>query len=121
MDPTPIHFIGEQIEVEFEAAPVFEKDPGCPDRFLWREQVYTIEELISEWRDYGRRGRMADNMRPENAAKAAVRGSWGVGRIYFRVRVHTGQFFDLYYDRAPRKQERKGSWYLYRELNWQDG
>jgi len=34
-----------------------------------------------------------------------------------RVRVESGRIFDLYYDRAPRKAEdRKGSWFLLREM-----
>lgn len=72
---------------------------------------------LQEWRDYGRRGRMATNMRPENLKKAAKRGSWGVGRYYFRVQVADGRIFDIYYDRAPKGQaQRLGSWFLYREI-----
>jgi hypothetical protein len=40
-----------------------------------------------------------------------------VGKYYFRVRTDTGQIFDLYYDRAPGgADDRKGSWYLFQEL-----
>jgi hypothetical protein len=60
---------------------------------------------------------MAHNMRPSHAARAAGRGSWGVGRHYFRVRASTGQIFDLYYDRAPKSvDERKGAWVLFQEM-----
>ena len=76
-----------------------------------------IETLVTEWRDYQRRGRMGSNMRPENIAKATRKGSWGVGRYYFRVRVENGRIFDIYYDRAPKGlSQRQGSWYLLREL-----
>jgi hypothetical protein len=48
---------------------------------------------------------------------ALHRGSWGVGRYYFRVRTDTRQVFDIYYDRAPQNiEDRKGSWFLYREM-----
>ena len=50
--------------------------------------------------DFTRRGRFARNMQPAHAAVAAQRGSLNVGRFFFRVRVDTGQLFDLYYDRA---------------------
>jgi NADH:ubiquinone oxidoreductase subunit len=56
-------------------------------------------------------------MRPEHAAVAAGRGSLGVGRFFFRVRVQSGQVFDIYYDRAIKSaDDRKGHWVIYREL-----
>jgi hypothetical protein len=118
MDIKPLRFIGERIQVEFDQPPILEKKPGCPDRFLWREGMYHIVEKLSEWHDYTRRGRMAINMRPTHAAAATRRGSWGVGRDYYRVRTDGGQIFELYYDRAPKKVgDRKGAWFLYRELS----
>lgn len=116
MDPQTSHFIGEAITVEFDTPPPVEKTPPCPDRFVWRDDTYTVAEVLSEWQDFRRRGRMARNMRPSNLAKAAGRGSWGVGRFFFRVRTESGRVFDLYYDRAPTSaDDRAGSWVLYRE------
>ncbi len=113
----PIRFIAESIEARFDRPPALEKKPGCPDGFVWRGQTYRIVALLSEWHDYRRRGRMALNMRPHRARIAARRGSWGVGRDYFRVRVEGGRVFDLYYDRAPQDVDRRqGGWFLYREL-----
>ena len=118
MDIKPLRFIGELIQVQFDQPPLLEKRPGCPDQFVWREETYRVVELVREWHDYGRRGRMARNMRPTHAAAAARRGSWGVGRDYYRVRTETGQIFDLYYDRAPKSaNDRKGAWFLYREMS----
>lgn len=117
MEFQPVRFIDEAIEVQFDRLPVFEKRPPCPDDFFWRGEAHRVVELLSEWHDYARRGRMAANMRPEHAALAAERGSWGVGRAYFRVRTEAGAIFDLYYDRAPKGvAQRKGSWFLFREL-----
>jgi hypothetical protein len=117
MDSRPLRFIGEPIQVEFDQPPALEKKPGCPARFLWRGKTYQIIEKLSEWHDYRRRGRMARNMRPTHLAAASQRGSWGVGRDYYRVRTDTGQVFDLYYDRGPKKAgDRKGAWFLYREM-----
>jgi hypothetical protein len=118
MEIKPLRFIGEAIEVQFDRPPALEKTPGCPDRFVWRGETYHIVEMLSEWHDFGRRGRMAVNMRPEHAATASRRGSWGVGRFYFRVRTDSGQVFDLYYDRAPKSvDDRKGAWFLFREMS----
>jgi hypothetical protein len=113
----PVKFIGEPIQVQFDTEPALKKKPGCPDRFVWGGDTYHITERLSEWHDYTRRGRMARNMRPTHAATAARRGSWGVGRDYYRVRTHTGQVFDLYYDRAPKTaDDRQGGWFLYQEM-----
>lgn len=73
--------------------------------------------MFSSWSDFARRGKMAKNMRPTHAAVAASRGSLNVGRFYFRVHVENGQIFDIYYDRAMKSlDDRKGQWFLYREL-----
>jgi hypothetical protein len=110
-------FIDEPIEVEFDRQPALEKKPGCPNGFVWNGTAYPIVEVLGEWHDYRRRGRMAQNMRPDHAAVASGRGSWGVGRDYYRVRTDAGRVFDLYYDRAPKDSEnRKGGWFLYREI-----
>lgn len=121
-DFTPIHFYDESIEVLFDEPPVREKAPHCPNGFIWNKTTYQITAALSEWTDFTRRGRMANNMRPAHAATAATRGSLNVGRYYFRVQVHTGQIFDLYYDRAMKSvDDRKGQWLLYRELEMNNG
>ena len=110
-------FIGEPISVSFAGEAGFEKRPVCPEEFVWRGETHRIDECLSEWRDYGRRGKMAHNMRPSHLAAAAKRGSRGVGRHYFRVRTDGGRVFELYYDRAPRDTEdTKGSWHLLQEV-----
>lgn len=117
MELKPCKFISEPIEVFFSTPPALQKKPGAPDRFNWRERTFTINEVISEWHDYQRRGRMASNMRDEHASRAERFGSWGVGRDYFRVRTSSGLFFDIYYDRAPKNVDnRKGRWFVDRQL-----
>ena len=114
----PLSFIGESIKVHFDKPPLLEKTPDCPQKFTWREKTYHITEKLSEWVDFTRRGRMARNMSTEHAAAAAKRGSWGVGRYYYRVRTASDQIFDLYYDRAVKNvDDRKGAWYLFREMS----
>ncbi len=113
----PVRFIGEQIEVTFDTPPLLEKVPPCPDAFVWQGERFRIVELLSERRDYERRGRMGRNMRPTHAATASMRGSRGVGKFHFRVRVEAGRLFDLYYDREVKSvDDKKGSWFLYREM-----
>lgn len=116
-DLTPLHFLDQPIEPVFDAPPKLEKSPDCPNGFIWEDKTYRVTEMLSAWTDFRRRGRMSQNMRPEHAAVASTRGSLNVGRFYFRVKVDTGQIFDIYYDRAMKNvDERKGQWVIYREL-----
>jgi hypothetical protein len=113
----PIHFYDEPIQPIFDTPPVREKTPDCPNGFIWNDATYRVNEMLSAWSDFARRGKMARNMRPAHATVASSRGSLNVGRFYFRVRVETGQIFDIYYDRAMKNiDERKGQWFIYREL-----
>ncbi|HEY3310837.1 MAG TPA: DUF6504 family protein [Anaerolineales bacterium] len=111
------YFIDDAIEVEFDLPPAREKTPTCPQRFTWRGDIYQVNEALAEWSDFSRRGRSARNMRPSHSTVAAGRGSLGVGRFFFRVSTGVGRIFEIYYDRAPKDaQNRKGAWFLYREL-----
>lgn len=113
MESEPLDFIHEAITVQYDSPPVLSKSPTCPTSFTWRGEVYRIEELLETWSDFRRRGRFANNMRPEHLASASTRGSWGVGRFHFRVRVVGGRIFQLYYDRAPDSvEDRGGHWVL---------
>lgn len=112
-----IRFIGEEIQVEFIQARLPLKKPEAPDRFFWNAKEWRVLRVLSVWREYERRGRMARNMSSAHLRSALKRGSWGVGRFYFRVCVEDGRVFDLYYDRAPGDaSDRLGHWYLFREL-----
>jgi len=114
----PLHFLDHPIEVIFDTPPMLEKSPDIPPTgFIWDDKTYHVTEMLSSWNDFKRRGRMAQNMQPAHAAVASTRGSLNVGRFYFRVRVDTGQVFDIYYDRAMKNVDaRKGQWFLYREM-----
>jgi len=110
-------FIHEPVEVSWDVPPTASKDPTAPDRFTWRGETFHVREVLSEWRSYARRGRMAGNMRPEHAERASRMGSWGVGEYYFRVRTEGGRVFEVYYTRAPRGSDHpEGSWFVYTEL-----
>ena len=126
MDLKPLHFLDQPIKVTFNTPPTYEKSPDCPNGFIWEDKTFRVIEMLSSWTDFKRRGRMAQNMQPAHAAVASTRGSLNVGRYYFRVRVLSSsstagqseeQIFDIYYDRAMKSvDDRKGQWFLYREL-----
>lgn len=113
----PTRFLDVEIEAVHRQPPALRKKPPAPDAFVWEGKTYVVVETISTWSRYERRGRMAENMTPAHAATAARRGSWGVGRFYFRLRTDGGRVFDLYYDRQPESAgDRLGHWFLWREV-----
>ena len=113
----PLHFLDLPIEAVFNTPPTREKTPECPNGFIWEDKTYRVVEMLSSWSDFKRRGKMARNMRLAHAEVASSRGSLNVGRFYFRVKVDSDQIFDIYYDRAMKNvDERKGQWFVYREL-----
>lgn len=113
----PVRYIGEPIEPGFTHPPTLEKTPSCPTYFTWRDRTYYITQSLAEWSDFTRRGRFARNMQPQHARIAASRGSWGVGRFFFRIQVDSGEIFEIYYDRAPKDVDhRKGIWMLVAEF-----
>ncbi len=81
-DLTPIHFFDDSIEAVFDAPPVHEKSPPCPNAFIWNGKTYLVLESLSEWSDFMRQGKMSKNMRPAHAEIASTRGSLNVGRFY---------------------------------------
>jgi hypothetical protein len=113
MPTIPVRFFGDPIEVRFSTLPVLEKKPHCPDGFTWRGEPFEVSQLLEEWSNFSRRGRMGRNMQPAHLASASRLGSWGVGRFYFRVKTTGGRVFEIYYDRAPEDVDgRKGNWFL---------
>ncbi|MDH3628730.1 MAG: DUF6504 family protein [Acidobacteriota bacterium] len=113
----PKRYIGREIEVSFDEAPALKKTPHCPDVLRLGKETLRVVEVLEEWSDFKRKGRFAENMRPEHRETAESRGSWGVGRIFFRVRVEDDRLFELYYSRAPKDAaNRLGFWFLRCEL-----
>ncbi len=110
-------FIGVEISVDLTEGAGPEKKPPPPRSFRWHETDFEIVEVLAEWHRYGRPEIRTQGGRPPYAQRSGrTQGSWGVGRAYFRVRTADDRLFDLYYDRAPKKQQRSGSWFLWREL-----
>jgi hypothetical protein len=113
MELPPLMFIDEPIEVIFHRPPMLAKSPPCPDAFIWQGETYEVVEMLEMWQNFQRRGKMARNMQPEHAQAASRRGSWGVGRFFFAVRVQGGRIFEIYYDRTPEAAgDRMGHWVL---------
>jgi hypothetical protein len=113
MSSIPLHFIDELIQVFLPQDHLLAKTPECPVGFEWRGENFVIVSCLQEWNEFERKGKTARNMSPEHALHAAQRGSWGVGRYYYRVKVQSDRIFEIYYDRSPgHAGDRKGRWFL---------
>jgi len=107
-------FVSEEINVEFDKGFILEKKPPCPISFIWRKKIFFVEELISSWFDYERKGKKARNMRDTHLERARKKGSWGVGRVYYEVKCELGEIAVIYYDRSPKNVcDKKGRWILF--------
>jgi hypothetical protein len=106
-------FVCEEIDVGFDKEFFLEKNPPCPNSVIWREGVIHITELISAWDDFSRKGKQARNMRTTHLERASKKGSWGVGRQYFKIKDEDGRILVIYFDRAPKDAaDKKGRWIL---------
>lgn len=110
-------FISEPISVVFVTPPDHIKSPPCPDQFIWQDKTFRITACLAEGKDFSRRGRIAKNMQPQHTQTATQKGSWGVGKFVFDVQTSEGEYYRIYYDRAPRDAaDREGHWFLLAEL-----
>lgn len=94
-------FIGEKIEVETGG------DIKQPVALTWRKVDYTVAEVIASWFDWG-------------FSAATKQKDWRTRRHrnYFRLRMASGEIFEIYLDRPPASAE--GEWVLYQILDTLD-
>ncbi len=119
-EPKKSIYIGEIITVDFDHPPLFVKNPQCPNRFFWRGIEYPIKDIISEWRDFSRKGSNSRNMKDAHLERAKNKGSLGVGRFYFRICTDKERIFEIYYDRSIKNaSETGGIWVLFQELSFE--
>ena len=93
-------FISEPIEV------VVEGTVKRPVSFQWNGTEYKVDEIWAEWQDAGfGPGRLG-------------RGKWWQRRHRncYRVVVHTGEVFEIYFDRGGKQPQ----WYLFRKVEQSD-
>lgn len=113
-----MQFIGREISVRLPQGFSLEKKPPVPEAFECQGKSYLVNEMLAMWHRYGKPDiRTQGGRAPYFVRSGRTQGSWGQGRVYYRVRTDEGRLFDLYYDRAPKGQRRAGAWFLWRELS----
>ncbi len=102
-------FVGCQVAVCLPPGHYPRRDPPAPLSFTLQGQVFDVLEVLQEWWDYTNLSPAQRTYRPSYHRSSARRGSFGLGRHYFRVRTSCGVFL-IYYDRRPTPSSRGGSW-----------
>ena len=84
----------------FDAAGMTRGEPGLPERFMWREQEYTVADVLETWKETG--------PCKSGSAEQYLRKHW------FKVRTDDGLEMTLYFERQARnKGQSKKRWWLY--------
>ncbi len=93
-------FICEPIEV------ILDGMVKRPISFQWKGMGYRVVEIWAEWQDAG------------FGPIPPGRGKWWQRRHrnYYRVVTHTGEVFEIYFDRGGKQPQ----WYLFRKVEQSD-
>jgi len=96
-------FVSEPIkpvEGTFDPTAMTRGEPGLPRRFVWRDEEYTVAEVLEVWKEEG--------PCKSGSSEMYLRKHW------FRVATEQGAEMTLYFQRQPRsKRQSKARWWLY--------
>ena len=99
----PGEFVSEVIEPvtgTMDVSGMLRGEPGLPKRFVWREQEYTVEEVLERWKE-------------TSPCRSGGRERY-VRKHWFRIKTTTGHEMKIYFDRQPRSaRNAKARWWLY--------
>jgi hypothetical protein len=90
----------EPIQGTFDPTAMTRGEPGLPHRFAWRDQEYSIAQVLEAWKE--------DGPCKSGSTEMYLRKHW------FRVATDQGVEMTLYFQRQPRsKRQSKARWWLY--------
>jgi len=96
-------FISESIEpVEgtFDTVGMTRGEPSLPNRFVWRDTEYEVDEVLEKWKESG--------PCKSGSSEMYLRKHW------FKIITEDGSEMTIYFQRQPRsKRENKKRWWLY--------
>lgn len=96
-------FVSEPIQPAagtFDAAGMTRGEPGLPKQFTWRDQQYTVAEVLEAWKE--------DGPCRSGSPEMYLRKHW------YRIRTIEGPEMTIYFERQARsKQQSKKRWWLY--------
>lgn len=100
---TSEEFISEPIQPgsgTFHSQSMVKAEPGLPQRFRWRDQEYTIVEVLQVWKESG----------PDKDGS----GQMYLRKHWYKVRTEPDLIMNIYFERQSRsKSQTKKRWWLY--------
>jgi len=99
-DHPPEQFISEPITPvpgTFDTRTIAIGEPGLPQRFTWRDDEYTVAEVISVWKTSS----------PDTTGEVYLRRHW------WELRTDTGHVMKLYFERQKNRKNAKARWFVY--------
>ncbi len=96
-------FVSEPVqpaEGTFDPTAMTRGEPGLPRQFTWRDEEYTVADVLEAWKE--------DGPCKSGSSEMYLRKHW------FRVATEQGVEMTLYFQRQPRsKRQSKTRWWLY--------
>jgi len=96
-------FISEPIQPvagTFDTTGMTRGEPGLPQRFVWRDQEYTVAAVLEVWKE--------DGPCRHGSGEMYLRKHW------FKIATAQGPRMTLYFERQARsKRESKMRWWLF--------
>ncbi|MCP4592565.1 MAG: hypothetical protein GY842_17675 [bacterium] len=97
-------FVSESISPQpgrFDTQAMARGEPGLPQKFTWRDEVYAVVERIAQWKQSSREGSRAQ-------------GQLYLRRHYYKLRMSDESVWTVYFTRqAPAGSSPKSCWFLY--------
>ena len=100
--PSTEQFICQPITPDKDAlntAHMSRGEPGLPARFTWRDDEYTVAEILASWKESGK---------CTHGSEMYLRKHW------YEIRTVCGKVMKLYFERKARStKQAKQRWWLY--------
>ena len=96
-------FVGEPIRPvggTFDPIGMTRREPGLPQRFVWRDTEYTLATVLETWK--------------EDGACRYGSGEMYLRKHWFKILTEQGPQMTIYFERQARsKRQSKARWWLY--------
>jgi hypothetical protein len=96
-------FVSEPIKpaaATFDTAAMTRREPGFPQRFIWRDTEYTLAAVLENWKE--------DGPCRSGGGEMYLRKHW------YKILTEQGVRMTIYFDRQARsRQKGKPRWWLY--------
>jgi len=82
----------------FDSRTMGQGEPGLPQRFTWRDDEYTVNEVLAVWKTSGL---------DSTGSEVYLRRHW------WELRTVSGHIMKVYFERQKNRKNAKARWFLY--------